>query len=94
MRSPSATCSQHSLREAVGICVRCREPMCSECVTKIDGINHCRSCLEALVAARKEVASVRPRARLPGWFVLTTGFGLLSCLCWLTIEVLMPGQGP
>jgi len=30
--------------------MRCRRVICSECSTKIDGINHCRECLDALRA--------------------------------------------
>lgn len=41
-------CLQHPDREALGICVVCRRFYCSECITKIDGINHCKSCLGAL----------------------------------------------
>ena len=68
--------------------------MCSDCVTKIDGINHCRRCLESLVAARQAATSIRPTRRIPDWLVLSFGMGLLSGLSWLTIEVLMPGKGP
>jgi hypothetical protein len=46
----SGRCRNHPERDGVGICMRCQKVVCSECSTKIDGINHCRECLEALRA--------------------------------------------
>ena len=43
-----AACPNHPTREAIGICVRCRSRLCSECATKVDGINYCVACLRAL----------------------------------------------
>lgn len=94
MHAPSATCSQHALREAVGVCVRCRAAMCSECITKIDGINHCRRCLEALIAEQKVRPARKASFKLPSWLVLGFGALLLSGLMWVTLEVLMPGSAP
>jgi hypothetical protein len=88
----SATCSRHTLRQAVGVCVRCSTALCSDCITKIDGINHCQSCLEQLA---QRPALPRPRLRVPlsDTAALGLGLGLLSLLTWLMIEVLMPGAG-
>jgi hypothetical protein len=41
-------CFQHPEREALGICVACRRPICAECSTPIDGINRCAACVAAL----------------------------------------------
>ncbi len=43
-----AVCLYHSERPGIGICVRCRVVICDECCTRLDGINHCHSCLRAL----------------------------------------------
>lgn len=94
MPSPSATCSQHALREATGICVRCRAPMCGECITKIDGINHCRRCLELMVSSDAAAATPEAAARMPTWLALGVGSSLLTGLTWWMLEVLMPGSRP
>jgi hypothetical protein len=44
-------CAQHPEREAIGICVVCRRPICAECSTPIDGINRCAQCVAALAPA-------------------------------------------
>ncbi len=44
-------CAQHPDREALGICVMCRRPVCAECSTPIEGINRCASCIAALAQA-------------------------------------------
>ena len=41
-----ANCTNHHGRPGAGICVRCRRTYCSECVTKIGGVNLCPGCLE------------------------------------------------
>ena len=46
--SSLSNCKYHPEREGIGICVRCRTVICSECSTKIDGINNCHYCLEQL----------------------------------------------
>jgi hypothetical protein len=48
--SQIAACPNHPAREAIGICVRCRGRLCSECATKVDGINYCAACLGALAS--------------------------------------------
>lgn len=51
MTAPGLTvesCQNHPSREGIGICVQCRQIYCSECITKLDGINHCRACLATL----------------------------------------------
>jgi hypothetical protein len=87
----SATCSQHPRRAAVGVCVQCSVALCGDCITKIDGVNHCQRCLLALGGP----ASARPRARraVPSALGLGLGLSLLSLLTWLMLEVLMPGAG-
>jgi hypothetical protein len=89
--APSATCSHHPLREAIGICVACRSAMCSDCITKIDGINHCRSCLDRLSRGKAD-APRSQRARVPPWLAVTAGILVLSALSYFMLEVLLPGS--
>ena len=65
---------QHDGRAAVGICVRCRRPLCGDCITKLDGINHCRACIEAL-AALPAPAPPGQLGALPARLMLSAGVG-------------------
>lgn len=40
-----SVCRNHPDRPATGLCVRCRAPICPDCTTKVQGINHCLNCL-------------------------------------------------
>ena len=86
----SATCTRHTLREAVGVCVRCSTALCGDCITKIDGINHCQSCLAEL-GHRPAVPTRAPRRHMPAALSLGLGLVSLTLLAWLMIEVMMPG---
>jgi hypothetical protein len=92
MAAPSASCTRHVLREAVGVCVRCTETLCAECITKIDGINHCQPCLSRLAQGTPARPSARSRPA-PDSLVIAASFCLVSALMWLMIEVAMPGPG-
>ena len=49
MSLPDASkCKHHPDRDGIGVCIRCRTVICSECSTKIDGINHCTHCIRRL----------------------------------------------
>lgn len=53
-------CKNHPDRDGVGICVPCKRVVCADCSTRLDGINHCRECLEAkLGKARRAPSSGR-----------------------------------
>jgi hypothetical protein len=43
-----AVCHYHPDRTGVGVCVRCQVVICSACCTRLDGVNHCHACLQAL----------------------------------------------
>jgi hypothetical protein len=45
-------CANHPDRDALGVCVVTRQPMCSECATLHEGVLHSRQALEAMRAAR------------------------------------------
>ena len=46
-------CTYHPSREGAGICITCRKTFCSECLTRYDGINYCRICLESRTHKKK-----------------------------------------
>jgi len=85
----SAFCEQHDGRAAVGICVHCKRPLCGDCITKVDGINHCRACLEAQV--RAPLSAARPLGALSARLMLGAGVGALWLLAWLALSALLPG---
>lgn len=52
----SGRCHYHPERAGLGICVECRNVICTECTTQFEGINRCAQCLgERLAKARKLV---------------------------------------
>lgn len=82
-----ATCQTHPATEAIGVCTRCKRRICGECVTRIDGINHCTTCLASLAKpvqpageAPSSTSQGRANAALVGYFVLLflLTLGLLS----------------
>ena len=42
-------CTNHDKEEAVGTCVGCGDPFCSDCVTKVKNKNYCEKCLSEKV---------------------------------------------
>lgn len=91
--TPIVACHNHPDRDAIGICVRCRVRVCPECTTKIDGINHCVTCL---VSAAKSAAPERSEVRSEASGVLDVGAGamllaLVAALMWALLEVTLPG---
>jgi hypothetical protein len=68
-----ASCQYHPDRAGVGLCMRCRAVICAACCTRVDGVNHCHACLDAL--ARR---STPPSRRAVGGVVPA----LLCVLCW------------
>lgn len=91
----AAPCRNHPSREAIGICVRCRGRICGECATKIDGINHCVTCLAAAAGAGESNEPTPVRSAGTGASVaIAAGYAVvLGALLWATLEVLMPGRG-
>ena len=52
----SGRCHYHPERAGLGICVECRNVICTECTTQFEGINRCAKCLgDRLAKARKLV---------------------------------------
>lgn len=86
-----AACVNHPEREALGVCVRCRTRVCTECVTKVDGINYCVTCL-AILAVEASVDSAR--FGRPERFVaarLAIGVLMLIAMTWVLLDVMLPG---
>ncbi len=54
-------CYNHPGMPGVGICMRCHRVVCSTCTTRLDGINHCPRCMEAL-ASRPVAIDIVPLA--------------------------------
>ena len=62
---PSATavretrkhCVNHPDRLPVGRCAKCSAAACAECVSRLDGILHCRDCLRAAAATLERKTS-------------------------------------
>lgn len=87
-------CANHEGREAIGVCVRCRRRVCSECTTKIDGINHCVACFSELAKEHaKEAKTARVEGPVARAFFLAAGFVVASACAWVVLALLLPG-GP
>jgi hypothetical protein len=87
-----AACENHLQREAIGVCVQCRRRVCSECSTKVEGINYCVACLSGLareggrkVGARTQASPRMAYAAAAGYLVL------LTSATWLLLQTLLPG---
>lgn len=74
------------------MCVQCRTRVCSECSTKVEGINYCVRCLAGLAkkGGRARAALERPRT---GAALLQLGayFVVLSLALLALLEVFLPG---
>ncbi len=85
----SGTCHYHPMRAGIGVCVECRQVICTECTTQFEGINRCAACLARL--SRK--AQARPLASDLGVgnvLTLLVVFGLLSGGLALAAQLLAP----
>jgi hypothetical protein len=91
----AASCQNHPAREAIGICVKCRTRICSECVTKVDGINYCTSCLEWLadVGGEQRSAAERPTSPVLAAFAAFGWLLVLTLMTWALVAAAMPGSG-
>ena len=73
------SCSNHSDREATGMCVDCGKPFCAECLVEVDGKMHCKSCVATQIhnhSVSVDVSNIRPKSKsvtlllcfFLGWF--------------------------
>ena len=88
---PAASCQNHADREAIGICVACRARVCTECVTKVDGINYCVGCLArlALQGGERKREEDKPASLAFALFSALAFFVLLSLLTWGLVEAVL-----
>jgi hypothetical protein len=87
-----ATCENHLQREAIGVCVQCRRRVCSECSTKVEGINYCVSCLSGLARQGGRRAGARKTGSPRGAYTAAAAyFVLLPATMWVLLQVLLPG---
>lgn len=87
-----ASCENHPAREAIGVCVQCRTRVCSECATKVEGINYCVRCLSGLAAQGGRARAARGSASRASVYI--TGSLYVGVLCvgmWLLLQVMLPG---
>ena len=56
-------CANHPDRDALGVCVVTRQPLCSECATLHEGVLHSRQALEAMRDERLRAAGGGAGAR-------------------------------
>lgn len=95
MTTAVASCQNHPQREAIGICVQCRVRICSECTTKVEGINYCVSCLAGLaVEGGRRAGRARASERTTAAYFAAAGYALaLAAAMWMMLEALLPGGG-
>lgn len=93
--SAAAACRNHLDREAIGICVECRARICSECVTKVDGINYCVACYARLAEEGASRRTAEAEATNPALaYVAAVALVLLTTLMtWGLLEAALPGGG-
>jgi len=73
MIAGSGRCFYHPDRSGIGICVECRNVICTECTTQFEGINRCAKCLAARLAAAKVLVERND------WSIGPLFLALLSC---------------
>jgi hypothetical protein len=62
--------------------------VCGECTTKVDGINHCVSCLAELAGPRKEKESATEASSpILASFWLALSVGTMTLLTWALLEL-------
>ena len=76
----SSGCYNHPDREGVGVCVRCRQTICVECGTRIDGINYCHPCLKAGWQPLEESGQDSAGVSIVGWMLTIASFLMMAGL--------------
>ncbi len=85
----SGNCHYHPMRAGIGICVECREVVCSECSTPFEGINRCARCLSRLSREARDVARRSDFRALPILAALGV-FGALFVVFAAAAKLLAP----
>lgn len=55
-------CSFHVDREAIGVCVITKKPICAECSTRYEGVNYSKEGLRILKERRAEAVQTAPNS--------------------------------
>ena len=84
-----ARCKYHPDRAGVGLCMCCQAVICSACCTRVDGVNHCHACLDAL-ARRSNPTKRRPGGGFISALVLVLCWSMLAIALWLVQGRLAP----
>ncbi len=87
-----AACENHPQREAIGVCVQCRARVCSECATKVEGINYCVRCLAGLAReGGRKLGRRRESSPRAAYFSAAGYLLLLSLGLWALLQAVLPG---
>ena len=65
--------------------MRCRGAICAACTTRLDGVNHCRACLDALRAPALAAAPPRSNALGRALVILSIHGGVLILVTLLAM---------
>jgi hypothetical protein len=85
-----AVCFYHGDRPGVGVCMRCRRPICAACCTRLDGVNHCHACLKVLGTRPEPVRRALSLQPLLRGLLLALGWGVVFFLLWCLQGRLVP----
>lgn len=76
-------CKYHPEQRGLGLCMRCRAVLCAGCCTRIDGVNHCRACLEKVARRAEKAQTPVALGRVAAAMVLAVTWLLFVGLLWL-----------
>jgi hypothetical protein len=82
MTLASGRCHYHPERPGLGICVECRNVICTECTTQFEGINRCAKCLAARLQKSRAIP-VRSEWGVGNLFFALCSVGVLFGGVWL-----------
>jgi hypothetical protein len=86
-----AVCHYHPDKPGIGICMKCRVVICPDCCTRVDGINHCHACLQAIGQPVERCTTLSGiAATAMGVVILGVAWLLFAGLGWLIEGNLAP----
>jgi hypothetical protein len=83
-----SVCFYHGDRPGIGVCVRCRRVICSDCCTRLEGINHCHACLRKLAQRSEGAGRDLLSQGMSAGLLVGMGWLVLFALLWLTSGIL------
>ena len=75
-------CAQHPDRQAIGVCVVTKKPICAECSTQYQGVNYSKQGLAQFLAGQKVKVGVK-RGSPVLWTLLLLASPLMLYVTWL-----------